>query len=323
MSKRFVSSLREIVRALVHLSIWTWLAILTLLGLAAYGKALFVYLFGPGATPDLLLSISVGVLTGVPVILEGRKKDTGERRTFYICGVLLILVFSISGVRGYLAALRTRNPEDIVNEAVGKALEGANKHTDEQIGGVNDAIKRSDDGSKAQIEDVRKDVRGLKGDVQDLVTQATTDISDQISKVDPSTQKRVELRATLWPNSDSKLPQTRGTVKKKDGKVTVYFTVQNMSDDVAEDGDIWVIICAECTYASEPKGYTRLQGMDQRIRWQHFNALNAGAYFERQEVEFTPEYGAPVVDIGVKTACRRCPKLTKDSWQLLSLAVEN
>ena len=91
-----------------------------------------------------------------------------------------------------------------------------------------------------------------------------------------------------------------------DGSVHVEFTVLNLSDVDAVDGELFLQICDDCKFAKEPAGFRKLAGQSDRERNWFFERILAKTALEKMTVDITvpPKVSGIVMLIGYR--CRTC-----------------
>jgi hypothetical protein len=165
--------------------------------------------------------------------------------------------------------------------------------------------------------------KDLSGQVADLKTQvATKDLQRKLASVETqleATQKaligpKATLAFTFWPFTNpplgSGLPPTLSLDKtlpvNTDGSVHIEFTILNLTDVNALDGDITLQICDHCTYATEPPEFGKLAGDEDTERIFSFQRISAKAFNHEMSVDVIPPPLIQTFDIGIQYRCRTC-----------------
>ena len=147
---------------------------------------------------------------------------------------------------------------------------------------------------QAQTENTKiftKQFSELSKELSDLKTKVTTEeLQDKIVSLQARWTRRSIRRARNWPFSFAPIKVVKvdathtyrrthhrnGLPVAADGSVHVEFTVLNLTNVDAMDGEMILQICDTCTFAKEPARFTKLVGQDDRsatrpsiasIRW--------------------------------------------------------
>ncbi len=212
---------------------------------------------------DLLLYIGGGIV-GIALTVIGGYLATdkrGYRLAFYILGFVGSGLLIAAGVRGYRAALSAVPPKDIVMEAVNKA----NEHTDVEITMVRGDLKDATAHSDQQISMVRNDLKGTMSTVTDLLSKTETNLNASIGKVGkPDPPERPKITFSLLKNgnlSDSEFPLLALTQSpNSDNVFSIDFLARNTSNAPAENTELWIELCQECSFNKEPANFERVPG---------------------------------------------------------------
>jgi hypothetical protein len=187
---------------------------------------------------------------------------------------------------------------------VTQAVTQSNQHSDEQIGAV-----RSD------VQGVKSDVQGVKKDLQDTVKKSTSSLSESIGKVGkPEPPQLAKLRFTLWTdatNSEQFPLVTETTLQVHEGSVAVEFTIQNIADVSAEDGELWIRICGDCRFAKEPEGFNHFKGAPEQDRHKAFQRMLPGIALEKMTAEIVPPPIGNRFEVDLFYGCKNCVVATK------------
>jgi hypothetical protein len=90
-----------------------------------------------------------------------------------------------------------------------------------------------------------------------------------------------------------------------DGSVHVEFTILNISDVDAVDGELTLEICTGCKFAKEPAGFRKLAGQSDRERVWVFQRILARTVLEIMTMDIIPPRSAWFL-IGMAYRCRTC-----------------
>lgn len=92
----------------------------------------------------------------------------------------------------------------------------------------------------------------------------------------------------------------------KDGAVHVEFTVSNETDVPALDGEITVMICKECKFASEPAGFIKLPGHEDTERIYSFNRILPKTTLKILSVDIRVPPNVNRIEFAVAYRCQNC-----------------
>ena len=117
---------------------------------------------------DLLIAIGIGALTAFLAILAGHvaTEKWSYRWMFYLAGTFLAVLFVFAGVRQYktaMAALKNSTPQKIVTDAVSKANEHSDQHSDHKLtelkATIEDKFDKLSDHSDKSLSAVGKELK--------------------------------------------------------------------------------------------------------------------------------------------------------------------
>jgi hypothetical protein len=192
-------------------------------------------------------------------------------------------------------------------QLLGRAVAQSNTHSDEQIKGVRDDIKNVSDHSDKQIQDVRKDLRATTNTMVGVVARSSSDLSHKIDDSKPLPPELARLQFSFLVTNITNFPLLIKSMSPNSENVyTVDFTVRNISKVMAKNGDLWVQICDQCSFAKEPGGFVKRDGSDIHVRHKNFQNLNAGVLLEKMtvDVQIGPPYSS--FDTALDYACENC-----------------
>ena len=176
------------------------------------------------------------------------------------------------------------------------------------------------------ITDLTMQIQGLKDQLvaqaksfTNQLKQTDTDLSGSISKVGVAPTKYAKLQFRFWGIGD--LPILNEYAHPdSDSVISVDFTVTNISDTAANSVDMWIYICDQCTFATEPAGFDRPTGMPDVARHRLFPTLNPGVSLEKMTVKIKlpafPFNQSLNSEIALKYSCATCGKISEDVQSL-------
>jgi hypothetical protein len=122
-------------------------------------------------------------------------------------------------------------------------------------------------------------------------------------------------------NSTTGEPVTETTVSPTaDGTLHVDFTVMNLTDIDAVDGEMTLQICDVCKFAKEPAEFKKLPGQDERQRYKSFDRILSKVAFYTLSAEIIAPLGSRDVTIGMYFRCRTCVRQEEPSRAIIHIA---
>jgi hypothetical protein len=103
-----------------------------------------------------------------------------------------------------------------------------------------------------------------------------------------------------------------------EGSYPIEFTVTNRSETTARGLEIWVQLCGECSFASEPASFDHPAGSDERTRHRKLGDLNPGVSVEKTLILVRPPRGA-TFQVAFRYTCESCGKRGLNN-QIVTLA---
>jgi hypothetical protein len=189
--------------------------------------------------------------------------------------------------------------------AVDTAVKNANQHSDQQLAPVRDDIK--------DIKNATQKLDTQLGGISNQVSKSETELSGSIAKVNkPTPPELARLEFSIFavkPKEDP--PVLIGPVRQdKDGNfpVEVFFT--NTSDTSAEALDVWIHVCDQCSFATEPAGFDKPQGIDEHTRHIMIGVLNPGTSWQKTTIIVKTTLKPPSsFSVGFTYSCKTCGKM--------------
>jgi hypothetical protein len=109
------------------------------------------------------------------------------------------------------------------------------------------------------------------------------------------------------PSTDVVLPVSA------DGTVRVQFTVLNMSELAALDGELTLQICDQCKFAKEPDGFQHLPGQQDTHRTVKFDRILGTTAVATMTADITVPPNVASFPMGILPRCRNCVILHEPS----------
>lgn len=184
---------------------------------------------------------------------------------------------------------------------VGKAIGASNEHSDSQISSV-----------RTDIGEIKKDVGGLQKNIQATLSQSEKNLTRSITEVGkPVPPQPVRLIASLWSPSmltdDAVFPLKADSLSSDlDGVFTIEFTFRNISSSAASNTDVWIYICDQCSFASDPVGYDRPQGSADNVRHKMVPLMNPNTTMAITKLQLRTKTLLPSFTIAFKYSCQMC-----------------
>lgn len=192
-----------------------------------------------------------------------------------------------------------------ISDAVTNAVTLANTHSDGRFDGVNQHVGTLE----SKVDNVNQQQVSLAQDF----AKATGDIDTHLGNVGkPDPPEKPKFQFSLWKDdlNNSAYPLEEETViPNSDGSVPITFAVRNTSGAKAEGIDVWVNICMSCSFATEPKGFDKPQGLSNLMRHRIIGGINPGVTVVEGN-EITIKVPPPPVRVALdfRVTCNTCEK---------------
>ena len=112
---------------------------------------------------------------------------------------------------------------------------------------------------------------------------------------------------TIPPLGQPVIPLTETTLPlNADGSVHVQFSVMNVTDAAALDGELNLQICDQCKFAREPAGFKKLQGLSDSHRYMAFTHILPYVAFYTLSADVIPPHSIENFQVGVYYRCKTC-----------------
>src|ERR1035437_1146133 len=175
----------------------------------------------------------------------------------------------------------------------------------------------------------------LSAELNDLKTKVTTkELQDKIVSLQSRLDKtidppRAKLIFSFEPLKVIKIDDTHTigeAVTEKtlslaaDGSFHVEFTILNLTDVDAIDGEMTLQICDTCKFAKEPPEFTKLAGQDERQRHKTFNRIHSQVQFYTLSADIIAPPGSRDVAVGMYFRCNTCVREKGPSRIMVHLA---
>ena len=191
---------------------------------------------------------------------------------------------------------------------------------------------------QAQTENTKiftKQFSELSKELSDLKTKVTTkELQDKIVSLQGRLDKaldppRAKLAFSFAPIKVVRVDSTHTTGEPvteenlplaSDGSVHVEFTVLNLTNVDAIDGEMILQICDTCTVAKEPAEFTKLAGQDDRQRHKTFDRIPSMVQFYTLSADIIAPPGSRDIAVGMNFRCNTCVRETEPSRIMVHVA---
>jgi len=161
-------------------------------------------------------------------------------------------------------------------------------------------------------------IKGVKDGLSDLMDKMQSNLGQRIGEVGkPEPPELAKVEFSLWVDKEADFPKLMGSIDPElDGTFRVYWTAKNTSGVIAEDLELWILICRDCAYTKEPEGFDRPQGMDEFTRHKVWGSLNPGIATPKMETSLSLNQPYELFQLGFKYSCKSCGKSASKTHQL-------
>jgi hypothetical protein len=244
----------------------------------------------------LLLTFS-SVIAGFTLAKDWKNHGSSWRRTVVL---LLIVIVWIMGI----VNIHSTKKQNLADKEI---LNG-------RIDGLNRTIT---EGQKQAIGTISH----LTDRVADLQTKVeTADLKKQVTKLQ---QELIENQRAMAPPPKARLFFNVGGASPQYGQKPVLITSRAMNGDHltlpfdvivtpdadAIDGYFALQICDQCRFASEPKGWVKIDGDLETRRNFAFQRYLADSATETFTVDIVPPSGATQINVGLEYRCKTCLRI--------------
>jgi len=193
--------------------------------------------------------------------------------------------------------------------AIGKAVAGANEHSDAQIG------------------EVRQEVQGVKSDVQDVkkaVSSSETDLNKSIGQMKIPKEEKATMESSFYPVSVSDWPIREKSISEVDGVISLSFTFR-VEGHTAKAAQVWLRLCTDCKYAKEPAGFQNLAPNAESTTHERYRVIGdflPNVAYQPMDVDIIPPPGVSTFVVGVILGCNNCDPIDGDKPQTLIVHIK-
>jgi hypothetical protein len=214
----------------------------------------------------------VGVAVGV---VPGSDWDQKMKTRYRVAVVVVGFIYSAVLYRAQ--TLSDSESTKQLTVAVGTAVSQANDHSDKQF----DKVTKGVEGVDQKLSDTTV---SLTTDIQrtdDAIHETSDRLDSSIGRVGkPVPPERPKLAFSLWRDGLTQVEfplESESLQPNADGTFNVQFVLKNVSPTVAEGIEVWVQVCDQCAFATEPNSFDSPKGGPAQIRHKVIQRLNSGA----------------------------------------------
>lgn len=208
-----------------------------------------------------------------------------------------------------------------------RSLYNSNQQHKEDIGKIDLLNQKIADSEKRQETNAKLFVKG-QNDQSDLFAKNYGNLSDKLRDVEVGVKTadlretvaslQRELKATqtalivpkatlLLSAQDTDPPSLAASLPENAGIVHVMFTVFNLSDVDAIDGELVLMICDSCEFVTVPNGFDKpTEGDLATQRNFQFKQIPAHSKTYRMKFDVKVKDRLPSFKYGIKVSCRTC-----------------
>jgi hypothetical protein len=253
------------------------------------------------ASVPYLLSLGT-ILLGLFEIIKDRE-DYKKARLSRPVAIIFVVVGALQIVGLRRDARDRKDAEKNLSDLAGQVKAANKAQTDNTALYVDSFGKMSDKLSGLEVE-VKTDA------LQKKIGTLQSELQNTQRALAPG--PKAELSFTFLPFPKALLGQTQSLVITKevapatDGALHMEFTVVNLTEVDALDGDLNLVICNGCKYAKEPPLFDKLATNTEQERTLHFSQVLARTEFVSMSVDILPPPFARTLTFGVIYRCRTC-----------------
>jgi hypothetical protein len=232
-----------------------------------------------------------------------RKKHIAWRIGVIVFGV----AFSIAvWQQQRLSAIAAKQDQE---NTVGKAVAGANEHSDAQIG------------------EVKQEVQGVRSDVQEVkkaISSSETNLNKSIGEVKIPKEEKATMESTFYPVNLKEWPIREKSIPSVDGVVSLSFTFR-AEGYTAKNARVWLRLCTDCKYAKEPAGFQNLTPNVENGTHERYRVIGdflPNVAYQPMNVDVIPPPGLSTFLVGVILGCDNCDPIDPDKPQTLIVHVQ-
>ncbi len=232
-----------------------------------------------------------------------RTKHIGWRIALIAAGVAFsVVVYQ----QQRLSAIAGKKDQET---AIGKAITGANAHSDAQIG------------------EVKQEVQGVRSDVQDVkkaVSSSESDLNKSIGLVKIPKEEKATMESSFYPVKLTEWPIREKSIPAVDGVVSLSFTFR-VEGHTAKNARVWLRLCTTCKYAKEPAGFQNLAPNEENGAHERYRMIGdflPNVSYQAMSVDVIPPPGAASFPVGVILGCDNCDPVDGDKPQFLTIHIQ-
>lgn len=224
------------------------------------------------------------------------------------------LVLSLIILSGAIGIINQRF-SDIRAEKKEQKAEKQHQADQIEITGLKEAVIASTRDQENNTTHFLEEFGKLSQKMSDLQTQVkTAELKKEVAELQAELQKtqkalnppKAVLTFTFERPGGGPRPLRTVTLPVKDNVVHVEFAVRNSTDTPALDGEIIVIICDACKFASEPPELIKLSGQKETIRTYKFDRIFPMGELKTLNADVQVPPNLDSIEFGIDYRCRNC-----------------
>ena len=133
---------------------------------------------------------------------------------------------------------------------------------------------------------------------------------------------RVEFSFYEMARSHELPPITELTAPLENGVVNVQVMATNLSNKSAFNPFIYIRLCKDCKYATEPEGFRYVPGAQPMERERHYDRLLGLTRLPMISLSLIPPSNAELFPIGFYYGCDDCEPIDGDKPQILTVRIQ-
>jgi hypothetical protein len=246
---------------------------------------------------------SIGV---IGLLYKDTYRHHGARRAALCLFVLLGCLMALNTYRerdaAQQAGIKTAGNFDGVNGRLDGLKKDLGDRVDKAGGSVGTLTDRFDIfEKKVRPDELRGEMNGMKTELENTQKALNPPKVTLLFSFIPLKVIHIDAENTTGePVTEKTLTRT------EDGSLHIEFTVLNLTDIDALDGEMTLQICDDCTFAKEPSEFKKLPGQDDHQRNKTFDRILSKVAFYTMSADINVSPLIRDIPIGMYFRCRTC-----------------
>lgn len=257
-----------------------------------------------------IVSVIIGILP---------EKDWAKMRVHHRFLIVFVGI-TWSSLLWHQQTLNEKSASAAQNKIVNDAVSEANQHSDQKFKEVKTDVGIVD----SKVMGVGKSLAETKQSLSTQVQKTSDRLDLSIGKVGkPEPPEHAKLQFSLFRDGmqEAEYPLTSESLPRDtDGNINVKVAVRNTSGVQAEQVELWVEVCSLCLFATEPNGFDKPKGIDDRIRHKVIPAINPGVTVADNDVNIKvvqPNVGR--MGVAMRATCKNCQRVERSTDFFITL----